>query len=192
MPNSFTGGFSGNNDFHYWQSATPTFEVPLVGKDTGASPITFSTLLALPGLLLIHPGIDSDVIVRWTAPTAGIYHYSGLYNLLDINPSGVIGEIFSGNSLLPFYSGALTDPGANQSTFTAGQSESFSGTISLAAGDTLSFVVNNAGSVFNDSAGFDATITAVRAVPEPAAWGLFLLGLGAIGWAFGKRRKPVA
>jgi hypothetical protein len=108
-------------------------------------------------VLGIHPGENTDVIVQWTAPASGTYTYSGSFALLDDNPSGVIGEVFENHTSL--FSGVLTGPPANLTTLTPGGSESFGGTVTLNAGDALSFAVNNDGDFFNDSTALAATIT---------------------------------
>ena len=123
--------------------------------------------------------------MQWTAPTAGTYSYSGEFELLDIHPTGVIGEVFGGEigNATELYSGTLTGPGANQSTMTPGESETFSGTVSLLAGETLTFAVNNDGNFGADSTGLMATITSsglratfASSIPEPSTWAVMLLG----------------
>ena len=119
---SYTSTFSqGPTDF--WErtagGAPPTGKgtIPIVGENMGAA-YNFETALVLPGVLWLHPGSVLDVLVQWTAPTAGTYSYSGEYELLDINPTGVIGQVFENATEL--YSRRLTGPGANQSTMKSG------------------------------------------------------------------------
>jgi hypothetical protein len=131
----------------------------------------------------VHPGPSQDVLVQFTAPKSGRYAYSGGFELLDNNPSGVIGEVYDNGKQL--YSGTLTGPGANLTSLTPGQSESFAGKVYLAAGDHLTFAVNNDGIFYNDSTGLTANVSSV---PEPATWGLMLLGFGGLGFA-GYRRN---
>ena len=179
---AFTNKFStGFNTAQYWQSSTPVFSVPLVG----VSSTTFftGTVLVPAGVLWIHPGPSSDVLVQFTAPTTGTYKYSGSFELLDNNPSGVIGEIYAGSSQL--YSGTLTGPGADLSLLTPGQSESFSGQTFLHSGDVLTFAVNNDGSFYNDSTGLTA---AVSSVPEPSTWAMMALGFAGLGFAAYRRK----
>ena len=115
---------------------------PMVAENMGAT-YNWTTVVVPTGVLWVHPGKLRDTLVQWTAPTAGIYSYSGEFELLDIHPTGVIGEVFAGATEL--YSGTLTGPGAKESTMTPGELETFSGRVSLLAGETLTFAVNNDG-----------------------------------------------
>ena len=156
---TLSGGAFGSDDFKFWQSTTPQYGVPMVGKTVGQTPFAVSTLLVLPGVLLVHPGVKSDVIVQWTAPKSGKYTYRGSFALLDESPSGVVGKVFKNGVQL--FKVVLTGPGANQGRKTAGQSKQFSGTVTVSQGDHLSFAVNNDGNVFYDSTGLTATISSV-------------------------------
>jgi hypothetical protein len=139
--------------------------------------------------------------VQWTAPTAGTYSYSGEFELLDIHPTGIIGEVFGGQiggDATELYSGTLTGPGANQKKKTPGESETFSGTVSLLAGETLTFAVNNDGNFGADSTGLMATITSTSSelratmassIPEPSTWAMMLLGFA--GLSFAARRRTI-
>jgi hypothetical protein len=161
LPFSNKSTFSqGPTDF--WERFTNApSTIPYVGEDMGAA-YALTTSVALPGVLWVHPGKASEVLVQWTAPTTGSYSYSGKFELLDAFPTGVIGKVFGGqihgDDTLLFW-GALKGPGANLSTKTPGESETFSGTVSLLAGQTLTFAVNNDGNYNNDSTGLTATIT---------------------------------
>jgi hypothetical protein len=182
MQNSFTGGFIGNPNFRYWQSSAPVAHTPLVAANTGGTTISFSTLISPNDVLLIHPGNQTDVIVRWTAPSAGYYQYSGLFQLLDRSPSGVIAQVFT-NNLLTF-SANLTGPGANTGTLTPGQSVAFGGAANLNAGDTLLFAVNRQGNFSNDSTGLKVNIS----VPEPSTIALIAMALLSM-FGFGMMRR---
>jgi hypothetical protein len=126
--------------------------------------------------------------VRFTAPTSGLYNLSGLFELLDTNPSGVIVSIYF-NSI---FAGAvpLTTPGAMHPG-TPGETIPFgASSLTLAQGDTIDFGVNNDGSFYDDSTGLALTISTV---PEPAACALMLVGFGGLGATLrASRRKMVA
>jgi hypothetical protein len=162
LPFSNKSTFSqGPTDF--WEEFTNApSTIPYVSKNMGAT-YSLTTSVALAGVLWVHPGKRSDVLVQWTAPTTGTYSYSGKFELLDAFPTGVVGRVFGGqihgNDTLLFW-GELTGPGANLSAMTPGESETFRGTVSLLAGETLTFAVNNDnGNYNNDSTGVTATIT---------------------------------
>jgi PEP-CTERM motif-containing protein len=64
----------------------------------------------------------------------------------------------------------------------------FGGKVFLNFGDTLKFVVNNDGSVFNDSTGLTATISAI---PEPSTWAMMILGFASISFmAYRRKARP--
>jgi len=196
VPLPYTSTFSqGPTDF--WErtagGAPPRGKgtIPIVGENMGAA-YNFETALVLPGVLWLHPGSVLDVLVQWKAPTAGSYSYSGEYELLDTHPTGVIGQVFENATEL--YSRTLTGPGANQSTMTPGESETFGGTVSLLAGQTLTFAVNKDGNYDNDSTGLIATITSngltatiPSSIPEPSTWAMMLLGFAGLSFAACRR-----
>ena len=174
----------------YWQSSNPTSLVPIVGENFGTASATCCNSVLIPtGVLWVHPGYNSDVIVQWKAPTAGLYNLASSFALLDNSPSGILAEVFENNKLLIGI--PIKGPAANLSApqsygpavpFTAND-------LSLQAGDTLSFVVNNAGSFNNDSTALTATITAV---PEPSTWAMIILGFAGVGFmSYRRSRKPL-
>jgi hypothetical protein len=179
--------FSGSTNVQYWQSSSPTYLVPLIGENFGPGAATCCNTVLIPtGVVWMHPGVSTDAIVQWTAPVAGEYHFSGSFELLDNNPSGIIGEVFANSSKL--VGNTLTSPGASLGTQTPGQSTVFGGDVFLNAGGTLSFAVNNDGSVFNDSTGLTATISAI---PEPSTWAMMLLGFAGLAFkAYRRKTKP--
>lgn len=172
--------------FACWQPPVTSLNVPLVGLNQTSSTINSGTVVIPTGVLDIHPGQSTDVIVQWTAPAAGTYDIEGFFELLDVSPSGVIGSVYNGSNLL--YTGTLTGPGAVHPG-TIGGKETFSLNATLSAGDVISFGVNNDGNYLFDSTGFDATITPRIATPEPGSIGLVAAAALAIFEAKRRLRK---
>ena len=178
---------SGDARISCWQSPEPVSRVPLVAKNiTAATVDTFDTVVMPTDVLNVHPGPDTDTIVRFTAPTSASYRISGFFELLDIKPSGVVVSIFRGGVSEGF--AVLTGPGA---TFpdTVGESVPFGGVRYLTAGETLDFGVNNDGSYYNDSTGLSATLTTV---PDAASWALMVVGFGLVGVVSRRRSAALA
>ena len=74
----------------------------------------------------------------------------------------------------------------NSSVTSFGQVVSFDDSFAMSAGDTLEFAVQEGGGLQNT--GLDVSIATVGGVPEPAAWTMMLIGIGAIGAAMRSRR----
>jgi hypothetical protein len=166
-----------------WQTATPVFQVPTIIKNLTSSTITTGTVVLPTDVLLVHPGPATDSILQFTAPTTGTYRYSGFAELLDTNPTGV--EVIGAYDGTVIGTQTLTGPGASGSS--PGEYFSFgSGLIHLNAGDTLDIGVNNYGSFYDDSTGISLTLSLV---PEPATWGLMLVGLAGLGVVMRARRR---
>jgi hypothetical protein len=112
-----------------------------------------------------------DTIVRFTAPTTDFYTVSGDFQILDVSASGVNVSVEGVGST---FSQPLNVPLNTTADFSFGDS--------LLAGQTLDFVVDSAGSYFNDSTGLRATLT----VPEPVS--VATLGVGLLGLGITRRR----
>ncbi len=120
---------------------------PSVWVNATANPIVRSGLLNLdPGHLEVHPGPDGKandvVVVRWTAPTAGLYEITASWR--DNDPSsgnGAIGAIVRNGTTL--FSQAWSNGGAAVSHHIP--------SVTLSAGEKIDFVVDANGDYYYDS-----------------------------------------
>ena len=99
-----------------------------------------------------------------------------LFNLLNINFSSIYVDSV-GNAFVK----TSTDPGPEQWALTT--------PLTLSAGDHTLFVNGNLANG-PGNASYAGTLNLGAAVPEPATWGLMLLGFGGIGMALRRRRRP--
>jgi hypothetical protein len=169
-----------------WQTAAPVDLVPAVVANLSGSTINFSTVVLPTDVLLVHPGPDTDSIVRFTVPVTGVYDISGFYELLDTSPTGVNAIIAANGTVVASF--LLTGPGATHPG-TPGESQSFGETnVFLPAGTIIDYGVNNDGNFLDDSTGLGLTFTTV---PEPGAWAMLLIGFVGLGATLrAARRKP--
>ena len=156
--------------------AVPNYGLPVMWFSAGH-------LIVLPHYALEDGTTLTDGDLRWTAPQAGKYNVSALWTDLGNGPTQYPGTegvqvtlAKNGVSLFGAFV-ALEDNIPSAST---------SQQVTLAAGDTLDFVVNSRGSQWNDVTQLDATI---QSVPEPSALVLLAVGLiGLLAYAWRKRK----
>jgi hypothetical protein len=149
-------------------------------KNTTASTVTISgTVLLPPNLLNMDPVNNKSNITRWTAPSAGTWSISGLFQGVDIFEKSHTVELLENSTTL------LLAP-ATISSY--GQTVNFSAEVSLAKGDTLDFIVNGA-TVFTDlGTGMSATIQS-SSVPEPSSLVLGIIASLACGSLYWRPRR---
>ncbi len=113
-------------------------------------------------------------MVRWTAPSAGSYSISGLFQGIDDYQHSHSVEVVENSNV------QLLGPTTLSSY---GQQVSFSDSVSLAEGGTIDFIVACVGGDYKFlSTGLSATITPETiAAPEPS--GFALLGMATIMFA---------
>lgn len=131
-----------------------------------------------PGQLGMHPGPvanDDAAVLRFTVPSAGVYGFSGQFFAGDQGETDVV-VVLNGNRASPL----LSLPSTTSNPVFAMNS------LQLQAGDTLDFVLGNAGSYL-----FDTTPLAlqVSSVPEPGTALLGALGLGVVLAGVRRRRR---
>jgi hypothetical protein len=154
--------------------------VPEVGINTTGTTLTGGTVVVPTGVLLLHPDTVLDTIVQFTVPVGGAYNISGLFEILDTSPTGIIGLVtLNGTNL---FAGPLAGPGASGTS--PGGSETFLRSRILQAGDILDFGVNNGGLYLFDSTGLSATISPT---PEPVT--MFLGGTGLLAFTYAARKR---
>jgi hypothetical protein len=134
-------------------------DVPDVGFNTTGGWLDWRTVIFPPDALFVHPGPNEaqDTIVQWTAPVTGTYNIAGFFEVLDTDPTGVVGLVFYKGTLL--YSRELLGPPAQFPDKVGGREDFYIFKIFLHAGDVISFGVNRDGDYRFDSTGFDASIT---------------------------------
>jgi hypothetical protein len=132
-----------------------------------------------PSMLCMDPVINKSDITRWTAPSAGTWSISGLFQGIDINEHSHTVEILDDSTTMLL---------APTSINSYGQTVTFSATVSLAAGDTIDFMVNGATVYTSLSTGFSATIQ-LSSVPEPSSFVLGIIASLTCGASYWRPRR---
>ncbi len=129
----------------------------------------------------MHPGTEGEItVLQFVAPSDGVYNFAGSYTVHDTSPTGVsIGGYVGATSQF----GETLEHGSRPFDFDA----------ALAAGERVSFVLGAAGNYTYDSTGIALTVTSggglgAGGVPEPATWGMMLIGFGGLGAVLRNRR----
>lgn len=154
-----------NTSFMYWNDLNHlTLGTPAVAKNISGGVINGIA----PGEVSLHPGPNNEITtVRWTAPTAGNFHFVGLFKAGD---GGAVDNYVyqNGTALLTVMS---TSADTN-----------FEWNLDLTAGDTMDFMVGNAGSFYYDST---PLVLQIVPVPEPSS----IVALVGAGSGFFLRRR---
>jgi len=177
-------------------SATPA--AASVTFDTNASTLSCNgvvgcvqntaTSVSMNGLTLTYGaglgiGIDPPSNINLgslTAAGAGPFNVAGLLLTIAINQTVPGGSGSIGSSSL---AGIITSSASSASISWLSPSVTINGYIYTVSNNPLAIVAPNSG-------GFTSIQGTVQAVPEPATWGLMLLGFAGIGFAMRRRRHP--
>ncbi len=199
---SFNYGFTDNTTLTSFNvSATNglcalgTGSTCLYYSDTGNLPQasiggSYSTVAVPANAILVHPGNAATLsdYIGFVAPNAGSYTYT-------INLESVGTDTGTGTGYRTFTSlaGVVTSLGTRSLLPTYTSTGTLTGTQTLALGEVFGVIVDFNGDYGGDSTGVNFSIATVPAtVPEPATWGLMIVGFGMVGFSARRRRNVVA
>jgi hypothetical protein len=137
-----------------WNLVNTGIDPAFVAHNRSGELRIFLTVKHPAHLLNLHPGSSGqNSVVRWTAPSAGLYEVKGRFQSIDDFP-GTTDVYVLHNSGGTLFSGLINAlPGA------AGGEAKFTLLIYVEANDTIDFSVGNGGNGYrNDSTGMSATI----------------------------------
>ncbi len=146
-----------------WVRDAPGLTPPMViHNNTGVAPTSW-TGAPPPDLLNLHPGaVGEKSVVRWTAPFAGTISIAGRFTGLDPVGDSVDVTVKWSGAAQPLFSSYVGI--ANQ-----GYNIPYSVTATVAAGDTIDFLVGYGnGYYYNDSTGLAGKIS-FTSYPQPVA-----------------------
>jgi hypothetical protein len=178
-------GFGTSGTLDAWNKNNAPTYVPWVGKAGAGGWTCCTSVTVAANTITMHPGGSGEFsVVRYTAPSAGSYQFTGSFFGQDNG-----GQV----------NGTTTDVHvrATNDVFTDtvvgfGNTKTFNGVVALTAGQTLDFVVGvgvglgNQNNYYNDSTGLIASVTAV---PEPSGVILAFAGLALAAGAGVRRRN---
>lgn len=159
--------FTAQANYITWQySSYITLSAPSAVKNTSGA----TWVGVADSAMALHPGPDASdttgdaAVLRFTAPSTGNYTVQAQFG------DGDLGETLAWVVLNSNFGTPLASLG------TTSQYPRFDATRTLNAGDTLDFMVGNAGDFFYDTTAVDVTISSP--VPEPTRVAMLLAGLG--------------
>jgi PEP-CTERM motif len=146
---------------------------PSIGFNNGPAFFDGNVGASANQIILVASVFGASTDLVFTAPTSGLYNFSGSFTGDQVN-IGVNVEVLKNSNLL--FSSSVT---------AFGQIVPFNGSLALIAGDTLRFEVTTGGGLQNT--GLNLSISAV---PEPSTWAMMILGFAGIGFtAYRKRNR---
>jgi hypothetical protein len=177
LPNTTTSG-----QLEFWTRGSLPTEANVLRNMGPSSGPFYGSLYIPPDHLDIDPEGEAYVAVAFTAPVSGSYDFSGDFLGVDqAETAHTVNVLVNGVTV---FTGAIA---AFQ------QSNPFSGSATLAAGQSIEFVSNTGADYRDEGTGLAATITsAAGVVPEPETWALMFLGFSGMGAVVRRRRATVA
>ncbi len=151
--------FGGQPGLQSWDLGAAS--VPAVLKNTDPTNTYYGWA---PGVLGMHPGSGGNhAVVTWTAPAAGSYLFTSTFTWVGSAGDGVIPSVTRNVFSAPVAYGSQWI-GTTSPTWT------WSDTLTLSAGETISWALNPNGNEGGDSTVLDATITALTAPSGYSSW----------------------
>jgi hypothetical protein len=198
-PSSITAGGTING----WDSvAGPAFSAPpSMGVNQGAKQHNDGNTFADPGDFLFYGGTaysstpfvisPAYAVLRFTAPTTGLYDVSGSFSARSVDPRVPGSRITTADIFILHNNTELFSGFVNYGVGTSPNPID----VSLKAGDTIDFAVGINGTPNpasgNDTVGFRGSIVEpdpiVAPIPEPTTFGAMTIGLASL-LAFARRR----
>jgi hypothetical protein len=182
-----TNNASGVNGMEEWYSPQLSGNTtPLVGYNSnGSDELVYDTVIVPAHQVWMHPGAPTSgnalSVLRWTAPAAGTYQVAAAFRGDDFAyPTSTDVHVLQNGS-------SLFDGGV----YVYGPATSFTGTVSVKAGDTIDFVVGlgSDGDYTGDSTGISATLTQLEGPPvdttKPTTTATLSGTEGSPGWYVG-------
>ncbi len=145
----------------------------------------------------IGPWIADDATSRWITPTPNAadsnavttFSFSTTFDLTGFRAATAsIGGTFAADDSATIFLNGVQIGAANQGGY-AGRTTFTIGSGFVAGVNTLTFAALNSGA---GPTGVNVVVNGTAAVPEPAMWGLMIVGFGMVGTAARRRRTSVA
>lgn len=185
---SYSGSFSGTQGSGGWsyleQSGTTTRALAYNSASANWGSTVGSQYLTADRNYL-HPAATADVVVQWTAPSAGYYRVTGNVSMKESGGNGVQVQIRQGST-------KVWPSGADWERINSDDQVGYAHNVvvNMAAGEKLSFVVNAAGDASYDSTIWNPSIASTTAPSTPAATtfaSAFSGTQGSGGWSYKQR-----
>ena len=177
LPRTQTDAY-GATGLDAWWTGLSIPQYVKTAKNTTGSTVHVSTLVLPTNLLAMDPEEEKSDTTRWTAPTAGTWSISGLFQGIDTSQVSHNVEILENSTI------QILAP-TRISSF--GQQVTFDAAVTLAQGDTIDFLVLGQADYFDLSTGLSATIQ-LSSVPEPSSLFLSTIAGATLGLAYLRSR----